>query len=458
MAFLASTMLVPVNAASAAPVTYPSGNIDAPADGASVGSTLTVTGWALDAASETGTGVDKVDVFVDSVSRGEAIYGLTRNDIGSAYGARFAPSGFRFLMDTGVLAAGAHALEVRAISTSGVQNSYRKSFTTLAAPQANAIPSAPSLPVPGAQPQQFGINDHLMWFGLDHATHDLDVEKQGGLQVVRFDVPWKGLQPISAASFDTGYLRLLDSVVKAASQRGIRPLLVLIDTPAWARGNTGNDVTPPTRPADYAKAVAFLARRYTTTVPNIAFEVWNEPNSSVFWNTPDGPDPLAYARLLRTTYAVVKTAAPSATVLGASLSFNDQTYLTDLFAFGKIAHAYDAISLHPYVGTAAPDASTDDGGYYSFGGAITQTSALMARYGDASRSIWITEMGWDTSAALPEATRADYFRKAVQMVRGWPQVAAFVAYAQDPATDGAAGLLTPSGTPTATWTAYTSAF
>ena len=65
-----------------------------------------------------------------------------------------------------------------------------------------------------------------------------------------------------------------------------------------------------------------------------------------------------------------------------------QAYRTDnphwQALFGGIAHAYDGIALHPYTNNAAPDATSD--GFYSFSGAVTQSAALMARYGDASHS------------------------------------------------------------------------
>ena len=73
---------------------YPSGAVEAPPEGGAVVGSATVSGWALDAGAVTGTGVDRVQVYVNGMYRGDAEYGLTRPDIGAGYGARFGPSGY----------------------------------------------------------------------------------------------------------------------------------------------------------------------------------------------------------------------------------------------------------------------------------------------------------------------------------------------------------------------------
>jgi len=65
---------------------------------------ITVTGYAIDTASATGTGIDAIHVWAypnpgsnqPAVFVGAATYGLTRSAIGVQFGARFAPSGYSF--------------------------------------------------------------------------------------------------------------------------------------------------------------------------------------------------------------------------------------------------------------------------------------------------------------------------------------------------------------------------
>jgi hypothetical protein len=107
---------------------YPSGAMDTPAEGGTVVGSATVSGWALDAGAATGTGVDRVQVYLDGVYRGDAAYGLSRPDIGAAYGARFAPSGYSFVLNLAGVAPGSHTIEVRAHSSvTGVETSTRRS-------------------------------------------------------------------------------------------------------------------------------------------------------------------------------------------------------------------------------------------------------------------------------------------------------------------------------------------
>ena len=284
----------------------------------------------------------------------------------------------------------------------------------------------------------------------------LDVERAraAGLQSIRFDVSWVKLEPTGKRAWSAAYLAQLDAAVEAVTSRGLGAVLILTDTPGWARGHGGTGATPPTRVEDYADVLGFVAARYASRA-HMAYEVWNEPNQITFWNAPGGPDALTYARMLRASYASIKAAAPAATVVGGAVAFNDQTFLQGLYAFGGIAGHYDALSLHPYSLRVPPDAAAD--GYHTFRLAVEQTLQLMAQYGESHKPLWITEMGWSTDY-VPDAERARYLRRAVEMARGWPQVAVFQVYVLNQAEDGRdVGLIVPGGYSTSSWTAYASA-
>ena len=199
--------------------------------------------------------------------------------------------------------------------------------------------------------------------------------------------------------------------------------------------------------------LGFLAGRYAAR-PGIAYEIWNEPNQVTFWNSPSGPNAMLYGWMLRAAYARIKTAAPGATVLGGSIAFNDPNYLDDMYTLGGVAGSFDALALHPYSLGNSPDAMAD--AYHSFSLAIESMSQVMAARGEAGKPIWITEVGWSTTL-VSDATRAGYYRRAVELVRGWPQVAALIAYTLRQDDDAQYGLFTPEGNATASWTAYVQA-
>jgi hypothetical protein len=139
-------------------------------------------------------------------------------------------------------------------------------------------------------------------------------------------------------------------------------------------------------------------------------------------------------------------------VLGGAISFNDRGFLNGMYAAGAGGN-FDALSFHPYTQGHAPDWSAPGQEWYSFVLAVPQMAQTMAAHGETDKPIWITEVGWSTDD-VSEATRAAYVERAVELVRGWPYVAALCLYALNQQDDGPYGLIAPDGTATATWHAY----
>src|SRR5262249_38391017 len=94
----------------------PFGNLETPDVRATLNNTASGSGWALD-----NVGVATIEVLVDGVKVGEAIYGLSRPDIGVTWGSfpNAAHAGFSFTFDTTKLANGDHTLAVRLLDAAG---------------------------------------------------------------------------------------------------------------------------------------------------------------------------------------------------------------------------------------------------------------------------------------------------------------------------------------------------
>jgi hypothetical protein len=108
----------------------PRGSVDTPEENADVHGTITLTGWALDEAAPDSVGVDRVRIFLSGTELGTIEVGQQRPDIASAYGARFASSGYRYTLDLSRAAPGQHTIEVRVRSTvSGVEMAYVRAIT-----------------------------------------------------------------------------------------------------------------------------------------------------------------------------------------------------------------------------------------------------------------------------------------------------------------------------------------
>jgi hypothetical protein len=291
---------------------------------------------------------------------------------------------------------------------------------------APALPSV-LVPVPAAPPAQaFGVHTSALALPLDSLRASLAQLAAAGLTLARFEVRWAQLEPWRKGEWAPDYLRHLDDVLDAMRSAHVRPIVVLTSTPAWARQNDGSPASPPSDPADFGDAAGFLARRYADR-PDLVYEIWNEPNQAASWDSRHGPDAALYAGMLRAAYTQIKSAAPAATVLGGSIAFNDLAYLDWMYQAGAQG-SFDGLAIHPYCQPGCPPDSTTDT-YNSFTLAVTQMEQRLADNGEPDKPIWITAMGWSSSGVNnDESTRAGYLRRAVELVRGWPFVSAFVAY------------------------------
>lgn len=96
--------------------------IEQPSAGANISGTVTLSGFAIDLGSSSGTGVDAVHIYLDGPHGtgtfiGAATYGLNRPDVAAQYGTRFAASGWERTWDTTGVVPGIHWLYLYAHRT-----------------------------------------------------------------------------------------------------------------------------------------------------------------------------------------------------------------------------------------------------------------------------------------------------------------------------------------------------
>ena len=96
--------------------------IDTPANGAQVSGVVTVSGWAIDNATGSGTAISAVQVKVDGAPVGTAAYGIARPDVCAAYPGRpGCPNvGYTYQLNTAPLAPGSHTLTVTAMDSDAI--------------------------------------------------------------------------------------------------------------------------------------------------------------------------------------------------------------------------------------------------------------------------------------------------------------------------------------------------
>ena len=250
----------------------------------------------------------------------------------------------------------------------------------------------------------FGAQFHGMWSSYDDASRAryLDQLAASGATWARLDVSWRMLQPTSRDAYDLRWgVPFVDRVIGMMRARGLKPLVTLWQTPAWANGGAGERALP-TDPQDYARMAAWAAQRWSGQVE--AWEIWNEPNHPHYMT---GADPVAYTRLLKAAYPAIKQASPNAKVVFGGPSLNDTPWLTKAYAAGA-AGSFDVMATHPYQAMAdeAPELP-DNGTKYRFTH-LAAVHRLMVANGDGAKPIWATEFGW--SSHPNDGTEANWER------------------------------------------------
>lgn len=263
-------------------------------------------------------------------------------------------------------------------------------------------------------PNAVGIAESELYFMTpEEVDVALDTMQSLGVTQVRIFVPWRAVEPAPGVYNWTE----VDKVVDAAYERGIAVLGAVTSTPTWASDVQDSAYGAPRNPQDFGSFMGALAERYGAgegdpeTARISAYEIWNEPQSFVFWNP--RPDPAAYTELLKAGYTAVKEVDPTGTVVGgvvtAGLSWggvniNPVEFVQTMYESGAAGY-FDALSYHPY----NYDWKFGDGfgNEISAVGQLQAMQALMEQYGDGDKEVWTSEYGLPTSY-VSEAQQAEF--------------------------------------------------
>ncbi len=273
---------------------------------------------------------------------------------------------------------------------------------------------------------QFGFNE-------DPGPGSFELQATLAMPVRRFPVPWSSVQ----ADPERWVWTRFDARYERALSLGLRPLLVAIGAPCWARA-TGPACEPGSAgvPAaglepQWAEYVRRLAGRYPRA---LGVEVWNEPNiTSLF---PPAPDPVRFTTLLQAAHAAVKSADPEMPVISGGLfpsavsgSFAtaDSEFLEAMLAAGA-AESLDGIGAHPYPTGDGTGAISSEYRLVNMELALARLRSVRDEHGDDSIPIWITEMGLSTEsaagfpAAAAEAEQSELLLEMIETVDASPDV------------------------------------
>ena len=260
----------------------------------------------------------------------------------------------------------------------------------------------------------FGVQAFL-WWRPEIADRDLGLMKEYGFSWVRQTFAWEDIEGHGKGKFEWTNA---DRVVQQVNDHGLKLLARLSTDPEngmtkrWPGGPPGN----AKHFADFAGAVA---KRYCGRIQ--AYQVWNEPNLTREWGGRP-PNPAEYASFLRTAYAAIKAACPSAVVISAgmapternepTISYPDAAFYEGMYKAmkGNSNGYFDVLGAHA-AGFAAPPeldpaeaaAQKKYGGYRFFSFRhLEDIRAIMVRYGDANKRIAVLEFGWTFDRVNPD--------------------------------------------------------
>lgn len=315
-----------------------------------------------------------------------------------------------------------------------------------------AVVPAPTLVPAGKSP--FGMNLSL---AMRHAPRDRRVgaamARRSGVGWTREEFSWEGIEPVQGMFNWACY----DESVAIAREEGLEVLGLIAFSAGWARRDPAQHTSPPKNVEAYAAFVHRVVSRYKGRIRH--WEIWNEPDSPVFW--PPKPDPAEYAALLKAAYAAAKRADPDCVVMTAGLLVGmnhwlQWDYLDGLYANGA-GSAFDRIAWHAYCDPKSPV----DGRYESLTATLLER---MSAHGDAGKRAWLTEQGWPTAPgfkrSVSERDQASYAVQAHVLALSNPSVETFFWFLfrdganRESDAEQSYGILNPDGTPKLAYGAY----
>ncbi len=231
----------------------------------------------------------------------------------------------------------------------------------------------------------FGVLEFLHWshdwndykYPDDRTLHKaVNTMKAAGVKWVRFDFLWQDIEPKQGEFNFEKY----DRIVQIVTAHHINILGLLDYSASWASDSGAWNSAPKDNKlfVNYAKKVI---SHYKNKIKY--WEVWNEPDSPVYWKPQDGLK--SYVQLLKETYIAAKEIDPDCKILNGGLA-NGPSSVNKLYDAGAKDY-FDILNIHIFESPLNPGSDKRMQAYPKL------TYKIMKRNGDADKKIWVTETG-----------------------------------------------------------------
>lgn len=316
-----------------------------------------------------------------------------------------------------------------------------------------------------------------IWGAATYAgKSEFPIYRDLGVSIYQFPVFWDQVAARRPeASTDPGdpaysWPAELDFAVREAARTGIRVLIRTSGTPGWANGGRESSV-PPTEPADYARFLVAMSRRYPTVR---LWMVWVEPNRTPFYaidgqseeqrargqalNARQRRQVGTYAQLLDESYVALKRRSKRNLIIGGNTTttgdVNPQPFIRNMRLANGKPPRMDMFGHNPF-GTRKPDLMKDplqvgSADFSDLDDLVAWVDRSLGRGGRNRRlPIFVSEYTAPTDIAsdqwpyhVTRQVQANWLRSGFGIVRAWRRVYALGWYTlrdPDPALDPVSG-------------------
>jgi hypothetical protein len=239
-------------------------------------------------------------------------------------------------------------------------------------------------------PEGFGINIDF----TDPRAGEMKLLSDAGFRWVRMDLKWDATER-EAGQYD---FAAYDRLMTALQPHNIHALFILdYGNPLYDGGAPPR--TEATRQA-FARWAVAAAKHFAGR--GAIWEVYNEPNHSMFW--PPQPNPQEYVDLALAVGRAFRTAVPEEKLIGPATSEIDFDFLEHCFKAGLLDY-WSAVSIHPYRRND-PETAAED---------YCRLRQLIKTYA-GDRVIPIISSEWGYSAAWPNVNEEN---QGELLARAW---------------------------------------
>ena len=286
------------------------------------------------------------------------------------------------------------------------------------APSASALSRPRDLAGAALHPWRLETRSYApMWPLRDPSLRERTFGKleEAGIRRARVDLKWSTVQPYPTTLVNDW--SEFDGIVASARRHHVQLEPIVAFTPGWANHNQGPWVYP-TYPSQFEDFLAGAMARY----PDIPmWEIWNEPNSSLF--SPPRPDAGKFVLMLRAASRARERAGSNARIVSGGLTPGAEVevpeFAEQIARLGAFRYA-DALGVHPY-SHLRPDRRGSS--FLELPKLHSRVSRVAGRQVD----LWITEYGFPNARVRSgygppagEQEQATRLQRAFAIAVGWP--------------------------------------